>query len=366
MDNGEELEPGTNTVGTTNLVPPDSTFNDPADIADAVRGAQLLLSYATERGLDLPPDVVKIIVESKHLLRKGAGWEAANEVDLWTALNSVAKAVKPVSVVSLKYMSDASPDRAGVSAANGASGRIATSQKAVRRYRNLFIACLAVLLIVQMYWLVGSTITSDYEATLKKIGELTSERDKLKFVTTVSKESTTPPPREIVNFNDEIEHKTWIAGTRIESLQKWNKIWSLFTLFGKDVTYEDPYIANPKVLLTAGIVLTAMQVYLLPLLYGLVGACAYILRNLASAIEDQTFSGASEIRYRLRFYLGALAGMAVGWFLTPESSPTLLKQISPFALAFLAGYSVEVLFSAMDRFIAAFASEKAAGIPAAK
>jgi hypothetical protein len=39
----------------------------------------------------------------------------------------------------------------------------------------------------------------------------------------------------------------------------------------------------------------------------------------------------------------------------------MFKAISPFALAFLAGYSVEVLFAAMDRFIAAFSSEKKGG-----
>jgi len=35
----------------------------------------------------------------------------------------------------------------------------------------------------------------------------------------------------------------------------------------------------------------------------------------------------------------------------------LFRTLSPFALAFLAGYSVELLFAAMDRLIAAFTNK---------
>jgi hypothetical protein len=57
-------------------------------------------------------------------------------------------------------------------------------------------------------------------------------------------------------------------------------------------------------------------------------------------------------------HMGALAGLIAIWFLQPDASTAeIFKTLSPFALAFLAGYSVEVVFSAMDRFIAAFSNK---------
>jgi len=54
--------------------------------------------------------------------------------------------------------------------------------------------------------------------------------------------------------------------------------------------------------------------------------------------------------------LGALGGLAIGWFYKPEAG-NIGSSLSPFALAFLAGYSVEVLFFAMDKFVFAFSGK---------
>ncbi len=102
--------------------------------------------------------------------------------------------------------------------------------------------------------------------------------------------------------------------------------------------------------LSSAFVLGALQIYFLPLLYGLLGAATFVLRTLSTEIKTLTYSYDSEIRFRLRLSLGALAGMAVGWFLKPDSVSGLVS-LSPMALAFLMGYNVEVLFSIMDKFI---------------
>jgi len=101
--------------------------------------------------------------------------------------------------------------------------------------------------------------------------------------------------------------------------------------------------------ISAGFALSALQIYLLPLLYGLLGAATYILRQLSIATREMTFTRNAGIHFRLRISLGALAGMSIGWFLSPEESSTL--ALSPFALSFLVGYNVEILFLLMDKFI---------------
>ena len=102
--------------------------------------------------------------------------------------------------------------------------------------------------------------------------------------------------------------------------------------------------------LAANFTLNAFQGYLLPLLYGLLGAFIFVLRTLLGEVKSLTYSFDSEIRYRLRLTLGALGGMIVGWFLKPEDAEGL-ASLSPMAISFLMGYNVDVLFSIMDRAI---------------
>ncbi|ETW95909.1 MAG: hypothetical protein ETSY2_47410 [Candidatus Entotheonella gemina] len=104
--------------------------------------------------------------------------------------------------------------------------------------------------------------------------------------------------------------------------------------------------------------LEALSSFVLPLLYGLLGACAYVLRTLTVEIRTYTYRHQSDVRFRLRLYLGVLAGFAVAWFVNTDTAPTLAESITPLALAFLAGYSVELVFAAMDALIDTFSNER--------
>lgn len=120
----------------------------------------------------------------------------------------------------------------------------------------------------------------------------------------------------------------------------------------------DPYVAqDPTRLQIAQIILESLSKYLLPLLYGLLGACVYVLRTLSQEIKDLVYTVESDIRFQLRIYLGALAGLAIGWLITEQTTPSVLQSVTPIALAFLAGYSVELLFAAMDAVIGAFVKD---------
>jgi hypothetical protein len=118
-------------------------------------------------------------------------------------------------------------------------------------------------------------------------------------------------------------------------------------------------LKNTAALQEAKFILQGIQLYILPLLYGLLGAAAYVLRTLTTEIRNLTYEIESNIGYRLRIQLGAVSGLAIGWFSDAGltfSASTL--SLSPLALAFLAGYSVEVLFSLMDRMIYTFSSDE--------
>lgn len=104
---------------------------------------------------------------------------------------------------------------------------------------------------------------------------------------------------------------------------------------------------------------------MLPLLYGFLGATVFLMRKLfgegtdvfGARLGPQGEPALLLGRVLLRLCLGGVAGLAIGWFWTPASSKSIMEATSfsttPFALAFLAGFSIELLFSILDRILAA-------------
>jgi hypothetical protein len=82
---------------------------------------------------------------------------------------------------------------------------------------------------------------------------------------------------------------------------------------------------------------------LVPLLFGSIGACTYVLRLISEQIREVSFSATSPVRHAVRVLLGALGGFAVGLGGVATSA-----GLTAAAVAFIAGYSVEPVFATMD------------------
>ena len=82
---------------------------------------------------------------------------------------------------------------------------------------------------------------------------------------------------------------------------------------------------------------------ILPIILGLMGACAYVIRLISDQIKDTTFSTTSPIRHLVRVALGGLAGVVIGFVGVAN-----VGSLSPSALAFIAGYAVEPVFATFD------------------
>jgi hypothetical protein len=130
------------------------------------------------------------------------------------------------------------------------------------------------------------------------------------------------------------------------------------TLCERAVALEKQHLGVEDALVNSKTILAVLSQYLLPLLYGLIGSLAYILRTLSSEIHNVTFTRGSEIRYALRWPLGMLGGVTVGLFFDPADFSGF-AAITPLGLAFLAGYGVELLFTGLDRMVSAFTGEGA-------
>jgi len=97
-------------------------------------------------------------------------------------------------------------------------------------------------------------------------------------------------------------------------------------------------------------IMSALGLWVLPALYGMLGAVIFHMRRLI----DPRVPNPSWLQFTYRILLGGFAGIILIWFWTP--SPQKLSQpsfatLTSFGLAFLIGFSTDVFFQALDRFV---------------
>ena len=88
--------------------------------------------------------------------------------------------------------------------------------------------------------------------------------------------------------------------------------------------------------------------WFLPFLYGLLGSAVFMMRSVASVRTPAT----EWLPIAMRISLGGVAGIVIGWFSTGNATSVIQTTTAlslPFALAFLTGYGIELLFTLLDR-----------------
>jgi hypothetical protein len=307
-------------------------------LKDSITEAQSLLSYAARSGITIDAGMVSTIVATAAKYTGGSGTISdQDEAAFWMAFDALAKTLAPVTVSSIMATMDS----------NSATGkhffgipvvRWSPARWAVFQYTMLAYAALVILIPIQIYWLVGVVITTDIQATETTFSQLQSSVDKSQ------------------TKDEQMTHQQF----QIESGYKLLEIWSSF--WEKSVEKLAPACsavdeAHTNLCMktsrekSASVVLRILQQYFLPMLYGLLGATVYILRTLANQIRARCYSNSCDIDFRIRLFLGTMGGLVSAWFLTPDIANGIFKSLSPFAIAFLTGYSVELLFAAMDRIV---------------
>jgi hypothetical protein len=346
-------------------------------LKEHVEDSQLMLAYAAENGTPVNSAIVKDIVSSLYHLQNGT-FDQENEIIFWNAFNLISKEIKPVCINSLKATKNY----------NSPSNK-SQATKTVFFYQSLTFFTLITLLVIQVYWLIGSIIIAQitqnqsFQEEIAKLRILAKEQYEISKI--INNEETCVAQGELFNkFDDkqkDIEKDTEIY---YQLLKIWYSPVAIITnwisteVFNRnkypsgDETREivatdkiDNYLefGYIKARRAAQFILQPIQQYILPLLYGWIGALAYVLRSINREIADITYTNQSKEHYRLRTQLGALSGLAVGWFLSVDvehyaTQPSLsFGNLSPLALSFLAGYSVELLFSAMDKIVEAFSAK---------
>lgn len=348
--------------------------------------AQLLLAYAAEQAMELPDDQVEVIVQAKRLKERDNVGQSL-EIKFWHAYRVLAEKLESVTVESLKATSDEFGDEILTFRIFKPKEKMSKSRQAVRKYGLWLLISLIALLLTQIYVVFGSTVIHD-------IDNLSLERENLvREIALLNAQYDTAENTSILLADITQKEDLMLAipdrlDSNYELLEDWLRIILVFESIGTDEeiqeteqtaeteetaeTAETMEIEEIEETLSFGsreesrqwalqmgrISLESISTYFLPLLYGLLGACAYVLRSLAREISRRIYTAQSNIRFQLRMYLGALSGLAVVWVIPGEISIGLGENITRLALAFLAGYSVEIVFAAMDALVGAFSSEK--------
>lgn len=101
-----------------------------------------------------------------------------------------------------------------------------------------------------------------------------------------------------------------------------------------------------------------ISTYLLPVFAALLGVTVFILRTASADIKALSFRSYETGIYSNRLALGVVGGIAISWFVVSDKTG-IVGSITPAALAFLVGYSVEVLYNILDSLVKALgANEK--------
>jgi hypothetical protein len=298
---------------------------DPFDVPRHVRAAYALLADANKRAIQIPADVVDVITQAR---RAGGQLPEGLEARFWNAYGLLSSSIQPAA-------------------------------KARNLYRNIFYGVLVVLLFAQFFFLAGDYVRTKLTEIDKQIVDIRGRAaDPANVAGQPVNAATQVNPRATEQIGQaEKARKAYvvlggnllqIVGTIIDVPLR---LVGFHSFFSDVVSDPDGVIVRGKL----DMLLVFLSGYLLPMLYGLLGACAFVLRKLSDEIDKLTFANDARVRYSLRLNIGLLAGLAVGWFVKPGVGETTLVSLSPLALAFIAGYGSDLFFVALDRIVQAFA-----------
>ncbi len=227
------------------------------------------------------------------------------------------------------------------------NSKIKSAEEAKDYYRHFFYGILTVLLLLQLYHSACLAV----QARLVEVGKALQSVDVANVAPGTSERSSDR------KSDLEREQNTYLHVTHY--------------LMGFPRTIAAPFSAFDKTVVTASdkeevvakveleLATSFVGGFLLPVLYGMLGAIAFVLRRLSDDNLTREAGRQLRNRYSLRVPIGALSGLAAGWLLQP-SAGSVTASLSPFALAFVAGYGSDLVFAAMDRIVAAFTTSPGA------
>lgn len=331
----------------------------PAYFQEALEDAERLLKYCAELGISVDPETRGNVLHARALF--ASGWTEDVTAKLLLALTTLAAQAKPVTAASLKaYHSETRPT--------------------MRTYLTWAIVLSAVIIPASIITFVTSNIADSIRADIVQANALavklnsevspsaSADVSMTEKITTLQTFASTnrliyaranrlnlyviprvelPEPLSAADKMPEAQ--------RAQYLREKFELPTTLTAQNLDATrqtitqnYQDVRYFAQTIMTEIATFYGAITICVLPILYALLGTCAYLLRTFEDQMNARTFvpSAANSAR----FLIAAIGGTVIGLF----SNFTQQTSASPLAIAFLVGYAVEVFFSFLEGFIKAF------------
>jgi hypothetical protein len=352
---------------------PATYAHPPSYFEEALADAERLLKYAAEMGIDIDADTRDYILQARAA--SGVGWSQETAANLLAALTKLAALLRPVTAESLKACHKTRPT--------------------VRTYWIVAI-CLGIIIVpFSLATFVSSAISNairtditagdDLAVKLRaQLGPPAVQDAKLTTGTPSKAASPLPPGLNEVDVITELQQFASTIRAIDARARQLNvlvfhaerdpfasyrndpeKLHNEFQLpdglpnlpearDGRIPVYQDARYFAQSLLDDVSFFYGAISTCLLPVLYALLGTCAYLLRTFEKQMAVRTFM--PSVANSARFLIAAIGGAVVGLF--NNFTITQGASIPPLAIAFLVGYAVDVFFSFLEGLLQAFTNNK--------
>lgn len=343
------------------------------ELADARR----LLAFAIARGTEIKPEVAKPIVDAVQAAQQG-NLDAQTELAFLVAYQGLAAQMAPVTASTLNASQTRLPKAADL---------LLQPQVFLKDLRDMTLGRFThffffTLVLVGTgaaiaYQSLGEAALAKYQTLGKRLEEIPLEHRKLKalerertsayFVLQQRKDARPDElqlaDRRLMESVDDVRLMERLERTLSDErahLPSTMATWAAqpcgVPLFGWICERANGAALDEERVFGAQTVLKRLDTIVLPMLLGLLGAYAFVLRSISLDIRQFAFEEYSVLHHVVRLALGAVAGVAVGWLLKPEQVG-LLSSVPAWVLAFVAGYGIELVFTFLDRVVGSFTSK---------
>jgi hypothetical protein len=333
----------------------------------ALQDAERLLNYAAESGIDVDSETRNDVLHARSQCTRGVSDQTT--ANLLTALTKLAARIRPVTAESLRACAN-------------------QERRTAHFYMKVAIALAVIIIPCSVCSFVTSAIA---EAIRKDIVTGNDLAAKLAAKLPIQTQSTTviagPLPLDVITDLQQFASTIRFIDARAMRLNALtfhterdpfadrrlspDKMREVFQLqiglpnppkIAADFikTYQDVRLFAQSLVDDLSFFYGAITSCVLPMLYALLGTCAYLLRSFENGIKTKTFT--PDRSNSARFVIAAIGGAVVGLF--SNFSITQAASIPPLAIAFLVGYAVDVFFSFLEGLLQTFARSKSGSVPA--
>jgi hypothetical protein len=316
-------------------------------LAGAAEDADSLLYYAIASGRDVPQAIRDPIVRTRRATIAAQLISDADEAEFLAAYAKLALMVYPTTAATLRATSRTEkrpwPWRWMSHALTSEAQRVA--------YRFGTLALILVVIIGALEWTRTfiSAVVSDQAEHAKILEELRPARAAQKRLAEqiVLVDRERPGGAEqlragLVRQKEELDIRLQMLDDREAGLIR--RIQAGYETLGRIL----PVVNWSELRNVIVPVATIEAVLVLPVLYGALGTVTFVLRTVYGEMIQRSFDARRTGEFVVRIFLGMLSGVSLPWLMVRDGQ-SIPGGVTPAVLAFLGGYSVELLFAAIDR-----------------